>query len=78
MVLIILLFRWPSSGGWYFELVPTAIGSAENQSTAIYLSRKISVGVLSCKWRLFTNDSGSYGSAWSAGDIIGVAVEWIN
>ena len=57
----------PSSGGWYFELVPTAIGSAEKQSQYIYVG---SVGFLANG----NTNAGSYGSAWSAGDIIGVAV----
>ena len=57
----------PNSGGWYFEMVPTAIGSAEKQSQYIYAG---GIGFLSNG----NSSAGSYGSAWSAGDIIGVAV----
>ena len=57
----------PSTGSWYFELVPTAIGSAEKQSQYIYVG---SVGFLANG----NTNAGAYGSAWSAGDIIGVAV----
>ena len=57
----------PSTGSWYFELVPTAIGSAEKQSQYVYVG---SVGFLANG----NTNAGAYGSAWSAGDIIGVAV----
>ena len=57
----------PSTGSWYFELVPTAIGSAEKQSQYIYVG---SVGFLANG----NTNAGAYGSAWSAGDNIGVAV----
>ena len=57
----------PNSGGWYFEMRVTAVGSAEKQSQYIYAG---GIGFRS------NGDTtvGSYGSAWSAGDIIGVAV----
>ena len=57
----------PNSGGWYFEMRATAIGSAEKQSQYIYAG---GIGFLSNG----NSSVGSYGSAWSAGDIIGVAV----
>ena len=60
-------FEVPSSSGWYFEMVPTAIGSAEKQS------QSLDAGGIRFKANGETN-SGSYGSAWTAGDIIGVAI----
>ena len=60
-------FEVPDSSGWYFEMVPTAIGSAEKQS------QYINVGGKAFKAN-GESSSGAYGTAWTAGDIIGVAV----
>ena len=58
----------PDSGSWYFEMLATSIGSQEKQSQYIYVGN---IGFLS---NGNLNGGGSYGSAWSDGDIIGVAV----
>ena len=57
----------PSAGSYYFEMVPTAIGSAEKQS------QYINVGGKAFKAN-GESSSGAYGTAWAAGDVIGVAV----
>ena len=57
----------PSAGSYYFEMVPTAIGSAEKQS------QYINVGGKAFKAN-GESSAGAYGTAWTAGDIIGVAV----
>ena len=57
----------PSAGSYYFEMVPTAIGSAEKES------QSINVGGKAFKAN-GESSAGAYGSAWTVGDVIGVAV----
>jgi len=58
----------PSSGGWYFEMRVTSIGSVAKDDMYLYVAGINFFGDGS------VTGSGSYGSAWSAGDILGVAV----
>ena len=58
----------PTSGGWYFEMRVTAIGSVDKDDMYLYVAGINFFGDGS------VTGSGSYGSAWSAGDILGVAV----
>ena len=58
----------PTSGGWYFEMRVTAIGSVAKDDMYLYVAGINFFGDGS------VTGSGSYGSAWSAGDILGVAV----
>jgi hypothetical protein len=58
----------PSSGGWYFEMRVTSIGSVDKDDMYLYVAGINFFGDGS------VTGSGSYGSAWSAGDILGVAV----
>ena len=58
----------PTSGGWYFEMRVTSIGSVDKDDMYLYVAGINFFGDGS------VTGSGSYGSAWSAGDILGVAV----